>query len=106
VIVPGTIAPLLHGWAAKQAPGRIEHLKTLNPLHRLGLPDEIAMTSAFLASDASTYITGVALPVDGGQSMWTTRWRNMAKARTLSGVSTPMSDEATSLRATEQARGS
>jgi NAD(P)-dependent dehydrogenase (short-subunit alcohol dehydrogenase family) len=36
------------------------------PLGRLGDPVEIATTAVFLASEASSYITGVALPVDGG----------------------------------------
>lgn len=36
------------------------------PIGRLGDPVEIASTITFLASDASAYITGVAIPVDGG----------------------------------------
>ncbi|QBX55920.1 glucose 1-dehydrogenase [Nocardioides seonyuensis] len=36
------------------------------PSGRLGDPVEIASTAVFLASDASAYITGVGLPVDGG----------------------------------------
>lgn len=36
------------------------------PLGRLGEPEEIASTAVFLASDASGYITGVGIPVDGG----------------------------------------
>jgi NAD(P)-dependent dehydrogenase (short-subunit alcohol dehydrogenase family) len=36
------------------------------PAGRLGDPIEIATTAVFLASDASAYITGVGLPVDGG----------------------------------------
>lgn len=40
--------------------------RTQNPMRRLGLPEEIASVAAFLVSDESSHITGVALPVDGG----------------------------------------
>lgn len=36
------------------------------PLRRLGVPSDIAQAALFLASDESSFITGVALPVDGG----------------------------------------
>ena len=39
-----------------------------NPLKRLGEPQEIASVALFLASDASSYITGATIMVDGG---WT-----------------------------------
>ena len=36
------------------------------PMARWGTPREIAAAAVFLASDDSSFITGVALPVDGG----------------------------------------
>lgn len=40
----------------------------LNPLQRYGLPQEIAQTALFLASDAASYVNGQAIAVDGGLS--------------------------------------
>ena len=38
------------------------------PLKRFGLPQDVALLSSFLSSDASSYITGQNIPLDGG---WT-----------------------------------
>jgi NAD(P)-dependent dehydrogenase (short-subunit alcohol dehydrogenase family) len=39
-----------------------------NPLGRAGRPDEVAELALFLASDRSSYISGLAIPIDGGWS--------------------------------------
>jgi NAD(P)-dependent dehydrogenase (short-subunit alcohol dehydrogenase family) len=38
----------------------------LHPLGRVGQPEDVAHAAVFLASPAASWITGVALPVDGG----------------------------------------
>jgi gluconate 5-dehydrogenase len=40
------------------------------PMGRLGEPDELAPLAVYLASQASTYMTGATLVIDGGYTLW------------------------------------
>jgi len=66
-ICPGYIyTPMTAGM--RERPGAEEMLQSLHPMGRLGQDDEVASAAAFLVSDDASFITGVALPVDGGYS--------------------------------------
>jgi gluconate 5-dehydrogenase len=56
--------------AIQQNEGFIEKLSAKTMLGRVGYPDELKGIAVFLASDASSYITGQNICVDGGVTAW------------------------------------
>jgi len=48
----------------------IENIKEKNPMKRIGVPDDLKGITVFLASEASSYITGQCINVDGGWTAW------------------------------------
>jgi NAD(P)-dependent dehydrogenase (short-subunit alcohol dehydrogenase family) len=46
-----------------------EELRALHPLGRVGRPEEVAATIAYLLSDEASFINGAVVPVDGGRSV-------------------------------------
>lgn len=68
-IAPGFIeSPMLHR-AFNSDPERKRRVLERTPMRRFGCPEEVAYAAVYLASDASGFITGVNLPVDGGNSI-------------------------------------
>jgi NAD(P)-dependent dehydrogenase (short-subunit alcohol dehydrogenase family) len=66
IVLPGTVrTPLWQRRAAKN-PEVLETLRRWYPLGRIVEPVDVALAVGFLASDAASAITGVALPVDCG----------------------------------------
>lgn len=57
------------GIPAEEQPAFEEMMATAIPLGRMGYPDELARAALFLASDASSFITGINLRVDGGMTL-------------------------------------
>ena len=68
-IAPGFIATDMSAKALDNDEERRVKVMSRTPMGALGLPSDIADAALFLASAASAYITGVVLPVDGGNSI-------------------------------------
>jgi NAD(P)-dependent dehydrogenase (short-subunit alcohol dehydrogenase family) len=67
-ICPGpTDTPLIR---ASRTPQELQAFTEAQAIGRLGSPEEIAAAAVFLASEEASFVTGVALPVDGGQSAY------------------------------------
>lgn len=68
-IAPGFIYTAMTDKALNSDPERKAKVFGRTPMGHMGEPVDIAEAAFFLASDAAKYITGVVLPVDGGNSI-------------------------------------
>lgn len=67
LLVGATDTPM--GGQVANTPERRAFVEGLYPLRRIAAPEEIAEAALFLASDASSFVTGAAIPVEGGISI-------------------------------------
>lgn len=65
-VLPGWIATELTDNARAEVPGLNERVLARTPAGRWGRPEDLAGIAVFLASRASDFVTGAAIPVDGG----------------------------------------
>ena len=69
-ILPGGFATEVVGRWMKDAPGTMEGFRTQVPMGDLGKPEDLGPLAVYLASEASRYMTGAALVIDGGYTLW------------------------------------
>jgi NAD(P)-dependent dehydrogenase (short-subunit alcohol dehydrogenase family) len=68
-IAPGFIVTKMSSAALNGDPERKQKVLSRTPMGKLGMPEDVANTAYFLASDESAYMTGTVIPVDGGNSI-------------------------------------
>ncbi|MDQ3952196.1 MAG: SDR family oxidoreductase [Actinomycetota bacterium] len=66
-IAPGWIETPLNDWMTKDD-GILQAIVGMIPMGRVGQADEVVGAALYLASDASSFVTGATLVVDGGQT--------------------------------------
>jgi 2-dehydro-3-deoxy-D-gluconate 5-dehydrogenase len=67
-VLPGWIDTDLTRDAREEVPGLHERILARTPAGRWGMPEDLAGVAVFLASRAADFVTGAAIPVDGGYS--------------------------------------
>ncbi|MBW4091407.1 MAG: glucose 1-dehydrogenase [Proteobacteria bacterium] len=70
-VLPGWIDTELTRTARRQVDGLHERVETRTPAGRWGVPADLAGVAVFLAGKGSDFVTGTAIPVDGGFSIAT-----------------------------------
>ena len=68
-VLPGWIDTALTQRARKDIPGLNENVMRRTPAGRWGVPADLSGIAVFLSSKASDFVTGTAIPVDGGYSV-------------------------------------
>lgn len=68
-IAPGFISTAMSSKALDSDPERKKRVLARTPMGRLGEPSDVANAALFLASSQSKFVTGIVLPVDGGNSI-------------------------------------
>ncbi|MBS1748931.1 MAG: SDR family oxidoreductase, partial [Bacteroidetes bacterium] len=68
-IAPGFIETDMSSKALNSDKERKQKVLSRTPMAKLGKPEDIGYAAAFLSSDAANYITGIILPVDGGNAI-------------------------------------
>lgn len=68
-VLPGWIDTALTQGARAQVEGLYERVLSRTPAGRWGRPEDMAGIAVFLAAPASDFVTGTAIPVDGGYSV-------------------------------------
>ena len=68
-VAPGFIATNMSAKALDNDPERKQKVLSRTPMGKLGDPEDVAEAIYYLASDAAKFVTGVILPVDGGNSI-------------------------------------
>ena len=68
-IAPGFIYSAMTAKALDSDPERKAKVFNRTPMGHMGQPEDIGAAALYLASDAAKYVTGVVLPIDGGNSI-------------------------------------